>query len=413
MNAPAGPSPAKRPACDTSLIEEEPRGSAAFSGSDSQQQPIQPSATPTRPSAASTLSSATPPPAKKRQIDLTGHLISTSVHQKQDLDQALAELLYATRTPFTFVNHPLFKKFCNMMRPGYIPPTDKQIGGQHLDHCTDRLQADMKQHVQDKPTTIQQDGWTNIKEDPIIATSLCADGQGYFNDAVDPGSKKKTADYCADLLLKSIDKAENEYKAEVLNCVTDNENKMNKTREEVHKARPDINVYGCMAHNLNNLGKDLTPTAVMEHVKEVNKAFKNIHQLHGWLKECPGHVKPQLPNDTRWCSRPACLRTYVHNFPHYKKIANEHRDEMDPGLVKKINNIAILANAQDLLDQLSPIADALNRIQSDDCMIAEATHIYLSLLDVPALEPHKDAILKATIWVRILCHRPPFVALIV
>ncbi len=311
------------------------------------------------------------PPAKKRQIDLSGVFTKTSPSEKQELDQAWADLMFATKTPFTFADHHLFKKVCNMMRPGYTPPTSKQVSDKHLDKCFEREQAAMKSKLKNKPTTIQQDGWTNIKQDPIIATSLTTDGKVFFQDASDPGSKKKTAELCSSLLLASIKKAETEYEAEVLNCVTDDENKMKKTREEVQKERPDINVYGCISHNLNLLGQDISVPTIMEHIKEINKAFREVHLLHGLLKEQTGHVKPQLPCPSRWMSWRACISTYLKNHPFYKRIAAKHSDEMDAGLVSKIRNMALLSNAQDLLNQLDPIAEALNKIQSDDCMIAD------------------------------------------
>ena len=76
-----------------------------------------------------------------------------------------------------------------MMRPGYVPPTARQVGGPLLDHAYNRLQSKMKQELTGKAVTIQQDGWTNIKEDPIIATPLTTQGKGYFHDAHDPGSQ--------------------------------------------------------------------------------------------------------------------------------------------------------------------------------------------------------------------------------
>lgn len=334
------------------------------------------------------------PPKKKRQLDLTGHFVTTSSVQKQDLDQKLADLLFATNTPFNFVEHPIFKEFCNMMRPGYIPPTAKQIGGPLLENSHNRLKSILKQELEGKPTTIQQDGWTNIKEDPIIATSLTTHGKGYFNDAHDPGAEKKTADLCSELLLASIKTAETQYGCEVLNCCTDNENKMIKTRELVLKERPDINVYGCMSHNLNLLCKDVCKPSIMQQVKSVNHHFKHVHRCHGWLRDYSGHVKPQMLCATRWNSGLDCLKSYLTNHPFYKKIATDHADEMDPNIVRRIKDIGLLSAAEDLYEKLKPITGAINKCQSDSCMIADATHHYLSLLSKPCLKSHNEVIKK-------------------
>ena len=54
----------------------------------------------------------------------------------------------------------------------------------------------MKQLLNNKTITMQQDGWSSVQNDPVIATSVVSDGKGYFVDAKDTGTTRKTAEVC-------------------------------------------------------------------------------------------------------------------------------------------------------------------------------------------------------------------------
>ncbi|KAJ8892614.1 hypothetical protein PR048_005195 [Dryococelus australis] len=56
-------------------------------------------------------------------------------------------------------------------------------------------------------------------------------------------------------------------------------------------------LYGCMSHNLNLLGENVTQ--VVKHVIEIQKYFQNHHRPAAWLKEAENSCKSQLPGETR------------------------------------------------------------------------------------------------------------------
>ena len=51
---------------------------------------------------------------------------------------------------------------------------------------------------------LSQDGWSNIHQEPIIATGLHYPGKTVFHDACDIGSAEKNAEFCFDLAKSSI-----------------------------------------------------------------------------------------------------------------------------------------------------------------------------------------------------------------
>lgn len=119
------------------------------------------------------------------------------------------------------------------------------------------------------------------------------------------------------------------------------------------------------------------------HVTEVQKHFCNHHKPNGWLSECKESVKPQFPNDTRWKSQLTCLDTFIKNRTHYMIIVQDHEDEMDANIAKKIQDFK---NAQDLAAQLRPIGYALDKSQSRNCSNAVGCRIWIQLKVEPVLE---------------------------
>ena len=77
-------------------------------------------------------SSSEPPnernPKKLRLIQ--EFVMKTRPDMKKQLDHQVGKFIYSTNTSFLAVEHREFKKLVQTLRPGYIPPTRKQIGGQ-------------------------------------------------------------------------------------------------------------------------------------------------------------------------------------------------------------------------------------------------------------------------------------------
>ena len=113
-----------------------------------------------------------------------------------DLDDQITEFLYGCSLPFSIVEHPLFKSLVSNLHPGYQPPSRQAVSNKLLDKCHDKNQAVMKQLLNNKTVTMQQDGWSSVLNDPVIATSVVSDGKGFFVDAKDTGTTYKTAQTC-------------------------------------------------------------------------------------------------------------------------------------------------------------------------------------------------------------------------
>ena len=188
------------------------------------------------------------PQPKRVQVDMRGHVVTTPAVTKDKLDQCIAEFVYGCNLPFSVVEHPLFKSMVESLRPGYKPPTRKAISGALLDQTHTKLQSSMKAKLQGKTVTMQQDGWSTLQNDPVIATSVTCEGGSFFIDAKCTGSTSKTAEACKEMLVSSKAFAEETYGCTVRTVVTDNARNMLGMRQALEQDDDSIITYGCLAH---------------------------------------------------------------------------------------------------------------------------------------------------------------------
>ena len=232
----------------------------------------------------------------------------------------------------------------------------------------------MKQFLNNKTVTMQQDGWSSVQNDPVITTSVVSDGKGYFVDAKDTGTTHKTAAACKAMFEDSKSHAETTYGCKLRSFVADNAKKMDKMLRELEEEDENLIPYGCLFHIL------LTPAPIMKHIVEINKFFRNHHMSSAWLKGQLGPTRPQLPSETRWKGQLICLDSYLTNRTYYIKFIQDHPDEVDRTIVQKIMDMNMFRQVSDLANMLRPVTTALDLGQSDKTTIADACNIFMSLL---------------------------------
>lgn len=166
--------------------------------------------------------------------------------------------------------------------------------------------------------TLMIDGWSNNKNNAIIACSIHTGTKSFLLKDIDCGAETKSAEYYVNIAITAIKVIEKKYNKSTFAVCADNENKMNAMREIINLAYPDFIAYGCSSHILNLCANEITPNKLIKHVVEVQKYFRNKHNAHGRLKEKNG-LMPQL--DTRWNSQEECLRTFI------KKLSQIQRNK--------------------------------------------------------------------------------------
>lgn len=328
------------------------------------------------------------------QLCLDSHIVKTSKGTAESLDLLVAKFFYATNIAFTAVEHQTFKELISTLRPGYSPPSRKALAGELLDKVSAEVLSRTKKCIEGKQVTLVEDGWSNIHNDPVIATCLHSEGRSFFLDSIEAKTNTKNAEYHKGILKDAILKAKEKFNCDVKAVVTDNARVMEKAKDLLCEEDNTLVVYGCSAHYLNLLGQDVTPSQVLQHIVKVQKFFRNHHIPSALLKEIPNTVKPQLPGDTRWKSQLTCIESFHRNKHAYMQIIEENEHHIDKDVSNIIRNYNLYKQSKDLLLQLKPIADALDRLQSDTATLDEACRVWLSLLKDENLQSRHQEVSK-------------------
>ena len=291
-----------------------------------------------------------PGPSSRKQPRISGYAVSTTKEQMQKFDDMVGEFFFANNIPFSAVESKQFVRLCENLRPGYKPPTRRGIGSEVLDRCHSRIVSDCSSVLHGKEVPMCLDGWTNASHDSIIASSIQNAGNVYIVETTDASGYSHTTENLTQLAEKHIEKAESVFGVKVSAIITDNAGNMNAMRNALRE-KHGLMEYGCGAHQLNLVAKDLVPNSVVSKVTEVAKFFRNCHLPQSWLQELGANRAP-MPSLVRWNSVEKLLSWYIEEWQKLK----------------------------DALKCLKPVSVALNKMQSDSIEIATGFEVWKDLL---------------------------------
>ena len=76
----------------------------------------------------------------------------------------------------------------SLLWPGYSPPNRIDLAGNLLNSVFEQINEQIVADTRRKDVTLVQDGWSDIHNNPVIATSIHTGSKTYFLNAVDTGS---------------------------------------------------------------------------------------------------------------------------------------------------------------------------------------------------------------------------------
>ncbi|XP_073511582.1 uncharacterized protein [Phyllobates terribilis] len=361
---------------------------------------IQDSASLAAASSSDTHSHISPSPKRKKKPLPPGttrdrFVIRTSRLEKELIDEKIAQFIYATNSSFHLTENPHFINMVQSLRPGYSPPSRADVAGKLLDQVYDREMEQCATALEGKIVNLSIDGWSNVHNDPIVCACITTEeGKVFLAQTTDTSGNAHTAEYLQEVAVKAITTCEQKFKCLVRSLVTDNAANVSKMRRNLEEQGGNTKLlitYGCSAHLLHLLAKDLSVPEIKANVVEIAKYFRNNHFAAAALKRMGG-TKLTLPQDVRWNSVVDCFEQYIKNWPILMTLCEENRDKIDGTVTAKILNIGLKRNAEHMLSFLKPISQALNKIQKNSCFIADAVEIWKELSEHLKTELHMDRI---------------------
>ena len=77
-----------------------------------------------------------------------------------------------------------------------------------------------------------------------------------------------------------------------------------------------------------------------EHIVQIVK-YVNNHHL-----PAASYKKPVVPQEVHWNTLAGCLQSYLDNWSTILKVCDDHRDNIDSKILKKVQDISIKRNAE-------------------------------------------------------------------
>lgn len=117
------------------------------------------------------------------------------------------------------------------------------LSGKLLDEAEIKCKAMLRDQIKLKYVVLSQDGWSDTRNEPVVAASIHCEGSTYPLDFISVGASEKNAEFMALKAKESILRAEEEFGCVVVGFVSDSENKMVRCRKVRYKINYTYLVY--------------------------------------------------------------------------------------------------------------------------------------------------------------------------
>jgi hypothetical protein len=246
------------------------------------------------------------------------------------LKRLFARAVYAAGLPLSVTENDHMKKFFKRIRPCFHLPSRYELSVPYLQKEYEIIQKKVLKKIREAESlTILTDGWTDVNGIGIM-NIMVATPIPLFYRAVDSGTEAHTGEYISEMLGEVIEEV-GVPKVEAV--VTDNAYNMKSAWAKLKNKYPNLLTYGCMAHGLNLLLKDLfkkitTLSRCAAKSKDVIKFFLNKQLPRQILKEVQLKENNKetalvVSVDTRWGSTVLSLLSLLKKTVMDKRIKKQ------------------------------------------------------------------------------------------
>ena len=230
-------------------------------------------------------------------------------NNKQTVDEALARFFYSAGVPFSVASNKHFKEAIaavSKFGPGYTPPSEfclrTSLLKRELQKIESEVQSVVLSDIAVTGATLVSDGWSNIRNKPLINYILvCTKGE-VFLDSTDTSGDEKSSEYIAHVIIEHIRAAG---PSNIIQVITDSAANCKGSWSIITEEFPHITCGPCSAHCLDLLLEDFTKIDWLHSsFKEGREIVKFITGHHFSLAAFRQHSQLELlkPNDTRFCT---------------------------------------------------------------------------------------------------------------
>ncbi|XP_034935220.1 uncharacterized protein [Chelonus insularis] len=325
---------------------------------------------------------------KKNTID--SFCDKMSKKDEDSLQELLAEAIYASGTPLCITENPYWLKFFNALRPSFNLPSRNQISNNLLDSVFVRTQNMVNEKIESATTVgVQCDAWSNIRKEGIINFIVTTPAPVFFK-TFPTGTESQTALYISEKIGSVIDALGIK---KVIGICTDNCAAMKSAWTLIdQKYNVDkLYCYGCAAHILNLLMKDIGSQATVETLvtsaTAIVKGIKEVQIMSAIFKEIQSQderrvfITLKLPAKTRFGSTIIMIDSLCVNKHNLQALAISSKaiTLWKPASRALVLNEEFWNNLQQILQLMKPIVKWINILEGDNPLINKVPECFYDL----------------------------------
>ncbi|XP_023313145.1 uncharacterized protein LOC111693179 [Anoplophora glabripennis] len=306
------------------------------------------------------------------------------------LNTLLARAIYATCSPLSLVENKYFKTFLKTIRPSYSPPSRYQISTGLLDKEHNLIQEKIGEKLSKANSLILlSDSWTDINGISLI-NIVFSTPEPIFYKTIDSKTESHTGQYIADVLSKAIEEVGSQ---KVDAVVTDNARNMKLAWSLLKEKHPHLVTYGCIAHGINLLLKDLyslpSVSKCTASIKDIIKFFKNKHMAKQVLKEIHltdnGNKEIALITyvETRWGSMVQSFVSVLKNKDFLQKaVLHKYIRPIVDARIRRyiLDEDEFWPKVKFITEFTKPIADVIKALEGDTSLLSKV-YSHIKVLD--------------------------------
>lgn len=325
----------------------------------------------------------------------------------QEIQTKLANFFFRTGISLRLVESEAFKSLISSLNPAFTTsiPNAKKLSGPLLDQQYEKSLERLKIILESSENlTLVSDGWTNVRGDHIVNFCIkSSDLKPFFYTSINTSGISQNAPAVAAAIIKVLE----ELGAQRFNCViTDHAPVMKAAWKLIETKFPHISAFGCAAHGVNLLIKDIVNTTEnSKTIKEAEKIIKfvtNHHIVKAKFEE--KRIAAKVPHTlsmavaTRWLSLYNSMSDLFASKYVLIQLADEEKEillNVNPTSTSSAVLLIIKSNSfwdhlAKLVREIEYPSNIIGKLESDDASLALVYYyfgqMYLSYESEPNIQ---------------------------